>query len=192
MKKYIVLLAVLFLAGAAQAQIKKGDIGVTVSAFGLFQGTDQLTQQPNTLAFTMSFQYDITTMQGIPHTMLFSEVDTFGLGGFVAPPVGQDYTNFLNPTTGDSIQVGMNELGCCIGNPPVFPESGTYPNTDLLLLCNSFESCMKPLNKQGYNQADGGFLKVSDKFVVTPEPETYLFFAFDALVIGLFLWWKIR
>jgi hypothetical protein len=46
---------------------------------------------------------------------------------------------------------------------------------------------MKPLNAQGYEQANGGFVTV-----VTPEPETYLLFAFDALVIGLFLWWKSR
>jgi hypothetical protein len=188
MKKYIVLLVVLFLAGVVQAQVHRGDTAVTVTASGLFFAGGP-ADPGNTLTFYTSFQYDITTMQGIPNTMLFTEHDSFGLGGFIAPTVGQAFTNFTNPE-GDIIQVGMNELGCCEG--PQFPQSGSYGAEDAVLLCHSFESCMQPLNKGGYAQADAGFVVVSKPFVVTPEPETYLFFAFDALVIGLFLWWRSR
>lgn len=186
--KNIILSVLLILVSGSIARAQ--DQIITINAQGLF-GEYFYDNAPhgNSLTFQASFQYDITTGKGVPNTMLFSFSDNFGLAGFVSQyGVGSSYTNFVNPA-GDMIQIGLNEI--ILDEGPNFPQVGVYPAADMVMLCRSYETCMQPLNAGGYDQADAGSVIVTPSApITTPEPETWLFIAFDAAVIGLFLWWK--
>jgi PEP-CTERM motif len=183
MKKLIVLLGML----AVSAAIVRADGIVDVSAVGVFTGENLNTLAPSTLSFAMNFQFDITTMQGVPGTMAFTETDNLGLGPFTAPAVGQSFTNFYN-AAGDLIQVGINEFGCCIG--PQWPDVGHYGTNDMVLLCAGSQQCRDAFQGAGFIQAGTGAVLItpfnSGGTVTTPEPSSLLLLSLALAAVALY------
>jgi hypothetical protein len=187
MKKLVFVLGVL----AAFACGARADGIVEVSALAGFQGN---VCQSCLVTFSMSYEFDVTTMAGVPNTLIFTEADNLGLGPFTPSPFqpagtgGGEITSFLN-AEGDILQISMNENGLSNGGIPSFPQVGSYSLGDLLLLCvhpGGSATCHTGFSG-GFNQADVGSLTVTTVgAVATPEPGSLLLLLIGLAAVGLY------
>ena len=129
--------------------------------------------------FSIRFRYDLETSQLVPGTMYINIVDTLGgtpFTNFVPKP------NFHGPTFTylDSANDWIQLLFALPGGTPTFPTPGSYPITDIMLLCVS-NDCVQHFNAETLFPVAGD-LSIS----AVPEPRPSSLFIFGALAtIGL-------
>jgi hypothetical protein len=134
--------------------------------------------------FSTHFLYDLQTNQFVPGTMYVNIVDTLGgvpFTGFMPK------FNFSGPTFTylDSVTDEIQLLFALPGGTPAFPTPGSYPITDIMLLCVS-NDCVQHFSGETFFPVAGD-LSIS----AVPEPRSSSLFIFGALAtIGVLATWS--
>ena len=154
---------------------------ILVSASAIFEKPGDGAGQ---FMFSTSFLYNLETIIPlVPGTMHINIVDTLSgtaITDFVPEPNFHGptftYVHSSNGSANDEIQL----LFAFPGGTPTFPTPGSYPITDIMLLCVS-NDCIQHFNAETLFPVAGD-VSISD----TPEPRPGLLFIFGALAtIGL-------